>query len=122
MSNKTLIAPEANLVPNADARLAKVERFIDAYSVPPQAQLIFVDNVELMELTGLSYRTLTRMRKRGVLKNVSSTRKCKYSLVQLISIAANDEFSKNHPMTLASILRNRLREKLAEQRWNEETE
>lgn len=121
MKNKNVpvepLRQEANLSPTAEERLAKIERYIDAYSIPPQAWLIKIDNKELEDIDGLSYRTHTRMRKQGILKNVSKTRKCLYCLLDLIISAAEGEFGKNSPMTLASKMRDLLRVKLDELKW-----
>lgn len=80
---------------------------------PDVAHAVKITTAEVAWLTGLSEKTIERMRCRGEIPFEKRGRKCLYPLLKLMYCAAEGVFSKNESLTLASIFRKHLIEKIS---------
>lgn len=80
---------------------------------PDVAHAVKITTAEVAWLTGLSEKTIERMRQRGEIPFEKRGRKCLYPLLQLMYCAADGAFSKNESLTLSAIFRKHLIERIS---------
>lgn len=80
---------------------------------PDVAHAVKITTAEVAWLSGLSEKTIERMRNRGDIPFEKRGRKCLYPLLQLMYCAAEGAFSKNESLTLSAIFRKHLIEKIS---------